>query len=75
MSVHICWTEPLEEVLRKQDGEERWCFRCRARRQFEYVVMSPIEMSYYGPSASVECATCHTEDGDCFPGTSRECED
>ena len=43
MTVHILWTEPQKEVVRKQDGDERWCFCCRKRRVFEYVVLSPIE--------------------------------
>jgi hypothetical protein len=75
MSVHIHWTEPQTEVLRKPDGDERWCFRCRKRTQFEYIVDAPIELSYYGPTQRIECSACKTWDGDCFPGTQREWED
>lgn len=75
MSVHVCWTEPHEEVLRKPNGEERWCFTCRKRRVFEFVVLAPIELSYYGPIRRIECTVCKTVDGDCFPGTEREWSD
>lgn len=30
--------------------------------------------AYYSPTRKIECATCHLEDGDCFPGTWREWE-
>ncbi len=79
-NVWITWTEPLEETFRRPDGDVRWCFECRARRQFVYIVMSPIQpddpedWSYYGPSASIRCETCDTTDSDLFPGTSREWE-
>lgn len=61
----------MEEVHRESDGE-RWCFRCRKRREFEYVITAPVELSYYGPTRQIECTHCHTTDGDCFPGTERE---
>ncbi len=32
---------PMQETSRRPDGE-RWCFRCRQRRPFAYVVESPI---------------------------------
>lgn len=71
LNVHISYTEPLEEIVRKQLGE-RWCFVCRKRRPFVYLVYRPIGLSYYGPHREVECDHCHTTDGDCFPGTVRE---
>ena len=71
MSVHICYTEPLEKIVRKQLGQ-RWCFVCRKRRTFSLVVMAPVALSYYGPHREIECDHCHTTDGDCFPGTVRE---
>ncbi len=74
MSGHILWTEPQEEVVRKP-MKESWCFTCRARRTFVYVVMAPIEPSYYGPQRSIRCAACDTVDGDVFPGGEREWED
>ncbi|MGC5249641.1 hypothetical protein ACPXB3_22285 [Gordonia sp. DT219] len=64
----------MTETLRRPDGE-RWCFRCRARRVFQYVVDAPTEPSYYGPNTRIECGTCHLTDGDLFPGRSREWED
>lgn len=64
--------EQLNEVVRRADGAERWCFRCRAIRRFEYVVLAPVEPSYYGPTPRIECATCHLIDGDLFPGRYRE---
>jgi len=70
-AIHIFWTEPHEEVKREPDGE-RWCFQCRKRRVFEYVVSAPVEMSYYGPRCSIECSVCHLSDGDLFPGRFRE---
>lgn len=79
-TIHICW-EPQEETYRRPDGT-RWCFTCRSRQPFDYVVMSPVEdrddpdtWSYYGPTPHIECATCHTHDGDVFPGCSREWSD
>jgi hypothetical protein len=76
MTIHI-HREPLKELLRRQYGAgDRWCFRCRKRRRFELVILTPVDiMSYYGPSTHVECAACHTQDGDCFPGTQREWSD
>ena len=71
MSVHICYTEPLEEIVRKQIGQ-RWCFVCRKRRNFSWVVMAPVGLSYYGPHEKIVCDACKTQDGDCFPGTYRE---
>jgi hypothetical protein len=76
MTVHILHT-PMEEVSRKPNGE-RFCFICRKRREFVYVISRPIVTSiddtgaWYGPTHQIECGTCHTVDGDCFPGTERE---
>lgn len=66
----ICRTE-MREVSR-ESWDERFCFICRTRRDFEWVVMETVEPSYYEPSHRVQCGTCHTTDGDCFPGRSRE---
>lgn len=88
-ALHILHT-PMEEIHREPDGEERWCFVCRKRRTFEYVVTRPIVEppqpgkedeyefptgAYYGPTHQISCATCDTIDGDMFPGTYREWED
>lgn len=76
MSVHVCGAicgEQLEETVRRPNGEERFCFVCRKKRAFEFVVLAPVDMlSYYGPTPKIECATCHTTDGDMFPGRERE---
>jgi hypothetical protein len=70
-AVRVCW-EPMEEVSRESQGE-RWCFKCRSRRKFFYVVTAPTDpMSYYGPNPSVRCGTCDLPDGDLFPGRERE---
>ncbi len=79
MSVHVCGAicgEQLEEIIRRPDGEERYCFQCRTRRPFELVVMAPVDrMSYYGPTPSIRCAGCGLVDGDLFPGRERAWED
>lgn len=40
-----------------------------------YTVVVDWEPNYYGPIHHIECTTCHTVDGDCFPGTQREWSD
>lgn len=62
---------PRMEVVRQKELGERWCFRCRKRRPFVFIVSAPVEMSYYGPTAGVRCDRGH-DDGDCFPGRYRE---
>lgn len=66
----VCFGPPMEVISRNELGE-RWCFICRARRPFALVVSAPTVPSYSGPSASVECDQGH-DDGDYFPGRSRE---
>lgn len=66
----LCY-ERMEEISRAPCGETRWCFHCRKRRDFVRVVTAPVGMSYYGPTVSVRCTVCNTDDGDCFPGWSR----
>lgn len=75
MIISICYGPALEEVVRRADGNPRWCFTCRRVRAFLYIVQAPVEMSYYGPTPHIECATCGTWDGDLFPGREREWED
>ena len=69
---------PQMEVTRdEKDGDERWCFKCRERREFRFIVRAPsvedmmATGGFYGPTASIECAKCGTDDGDCFPGRYR----
>lgn len=70
--VHINRGPAMVEVVRRRDGEARWCFRCRKRREFLYIVTAPAEPSYYGPNTDIRCGTCNTSDGDLFPGRERE---
>lgn len=71
---HILRVESRER-LREPDGE-RWCFRCRKRRVFEYVVTVPVDPeSWYGPGRRIECGSCGLDDGDLFPGRVREWEE
>lgn len=72
--VTVCHGPRMVEVKRVPDGEERWCFRCRKRSLFEFVVDAPTEISYYGPNPRIECVGGHHEDGDMFPGRFREWE-
>lgn len=73
----VCGSGPMEETARRPDGETRWCFKCRARRDFFQVIHSPTteEGWWWGPVNSIRCGTCNKADGDCFPGTYREWED
>ena len=70
-NVIVCHGSPHREVVRKSEGI-KWCFCCRKRREFFYVVTEPIEPDYYGPTVGVECGTCKTVDADLFPGRFRE---
>jgi hypothetical protein len=72
-NVHIHRT-PMRVVSYRPHGEPRWCFKCRTRRRFDYVVRDTIEPSYYDPYRCIECGTCGQVDGDLFPGRSREWE-
>lgn len=69
----ICRGPATREIHRAPHGETRWCFRCRTRLPFFYVVIAPVGPSYYGPDPRIECAEGHS-DGDCFPGRYREWE-
>jgi hypothetical protein len=72
--VTICYGPPLIEVLRRSEGV-KWCFGCRKRQEFFYVVMAPAEPSYYGSDPSVRCGHCDKRNGDLFPGWYREWEE
>ncbi len=67
----ICGTD-MKEVSRESEGI-KWCFHCRTRHEFWWVVSSPTGFSYYGPTASIKgigqgCT-------DLFPGWYREAPD
>jgi len=72
--VHINRSPEMQEVVRRRDGEARYCFKCRTKREFLYIVTAPIVPDYYGPIANIRCGTCNTSDGDLFPGREREWE-
>ena len=60
--------ENYAEIHRESVGE-RWCFECRKRTEYFYVVSAPVDpMSWYGPNPAYECGSCG-KDGYCFPGT------
>ena len=70
--VHINYGPEMVEVVNRRDGQVRWCFACRQRREFRYIVMAPAVPDWYGPNTYVKCASCKTSDGDLFPGRDRE---
>lgn len=72
-TVYICRPGPMEEIHRESDGE-RWCFKCRKRREFIYTVTAEIEPSYYDPNPAIRCGTCNTYNGDLGFGRIREWE-
>jgi len=70
IEVHILRT-PMKEYSRIPLGE-RYCFKCRKRRNFTDVIMVPTDpMSYYGPTSKTVCDVCGMQDADLFPGWSR----
>lgn len=68
----ICGTS-MAEHSRRPLGL-KWCFACRKRGEFDYIVMAPTGPSYYGPYAVIKCSNCGEPDGDLFPGWTREWE-
>lgn len=66
--VAICGTR-MKEYSRRSVGI-RWCFHCRTRHEFFWVVMAPDGLSYYGPSAHM--AGAGRDCTDLFPGWHRE---
>lgn len=73
----VCGPEMIVE--REVPQGQRWCFVCRARRNFVLRVCAPrvdaddaVALgAMWGPVASIACAGGHV-DGDLFPGGSRE---
>lgn len=64
----ICGTH-MVEYDRRSEGV-KWCFHCRKRHEFWWVVMAPDGLSYYGPTAHME--GIKDECRDLFPGWYRE---
>lgn len=74
--VVICRGPELEESSRESMGI-KWCFACRTRAEFEWVVKSPvidwndeasIAAAMWGPVIFAECGNCHRRDTQLFPG-------
>lgn len=74
MTLFLCRGPRMREASR-EDTAIRWCFKERKRVMFQKVVTVPDEPSYYGPHVYIECTSCGTIDGDCFPGHEREWEE
>lgn len=69
--VSICGTRMIEHS-RRSEGD-RWCFHCRKRHEFFWVVMVPDGLSYYGPTAHMDGV--RPDCTDLFPGCYREIEE
>lgn len=74
--VTICYGPQMQESSRRSMGV-KWCFKCRSRNEFAWIVMSPVidwddEASIYaamwGPTAHSECGGCKQSAGELFPG-------
>ena len=64
----MCGTR-MKEDFRRSEGV-KWCFHCRKRHEFFYVVMVPDGLSYYGPTPEIQGVT--PDCSDLFPGWFRE---
>lgn len=62
----ICGTRMVEHS--RTSRGIKWCFRCRKRVEFQFVVMVPDGPSYYGPTGWMECPNCRGHETDLFPG-------
>ena len=74
--VMICHGPEMEESSRASMGV-KWCFECRSRNEFQWIVMAPVidwnhEATIYaamwGPTAHSECGNCGEHAGELFPG-------
>ena len=76
--VIVCYGPKMKEHSREPMGV-RWCFKCRSRNEFHWVLMvaeieydedGSISSSMYmaEPSAHSECSGCKRRDGQLFPG-------
>jgi len=64
----MCGTA-MKEFSRRSEGV-KWCFWCRSRHEFFWVVSVPDGDSYYGPTAGMEGLTSNCSD--LFPGWIRQ---
>jgi len=67
--VAVICSPPMAESCRKSMGV-KWCFTCRQRHEFSWVVMSPTTYDgwWWGPTAHAECGGCGDHDSQLFPG-------
>jgi hypothetical protein len=74
--VTICHGPTMEEASRTPMGV-KWCFKCRSRNEFQWIVIAPvidwnneasIAAAYWGPVAHSECGRCKKHGGELFPG-------
>lgn len=72
--VTVCAGPPAVEHSRKSMGV-RWCFKCRGRHEFAWVVKAPpIDLDdpamccLWEPYAHSECSACKQHAGELFPG-------
>jgi hypothetical protein len=83
--VTICRGPEMKERHRDPMGV-KWCFKCRGRHEFDWIVMGAdmaldddgqISPSMYmaEPTAHSECSGCGRRDGQLFPGWSYRWED
>lgn len=82
-NVTVCTGPAMEERSRESMGV-RWCFKCRGRHEFFWIVMVPVidfsnEASIYaamwGPTAHSICTGCGQSWGELFPGRFYQWED
>lgn len=66
-NITICGTHTVEHS--RESMGDKWCFHCRRRHNFDWVVYAPEGFSYYDPHAAVEGVT--PECSDLFPGWTR----
>jgi hypothetical protein len=59
------------KVLDAQSLGDKWCFVCRKRVEFTKTVKADAQPSYYDPWVTITCPRGH-QDGDLFPGWTRE---
>lgn len=78
IGIHVCRGPKMEETARTSMGE-RWCFKCRTRAEFSWVVMWPvidwsdegsISAAMWGEYEHSECGNCKQHAGELFPGWS-----
>lgn len=68
--IHINRPGPMRTIRDESEGV-KWCFRCRERVEFRFIVRAEVEPSYYEPTPDIRCVNGHS-DGDMFPGGFRE---